>query len=76
MLLFVCCTPIQENKKKSYIPKPNSTDYNPEARLNELGINLGTPSYPVANYVNVVRTGNLLFLSGKGPLQPNGKNIM
>ena len=25
--------------------------------------------------MNVVRTGNLLFLSGKGPLQANGKNI-
>jgi enamine deaminase RidA (YjgF/YER057c/UK114 family) len=41
----------------------------------ELGITLGSPSDPVANYVNVVRTGNLLFLSGKGPLQSNGKNI-
>src|SRR5213075_1302973 len=28
---------------------------------------LGTVSAPVANYVNAVRTGNLLFLSGKGP---------
>jgi len=38
-----------------------------EKRLQELGINLGTVSSPVANYVNAVRTGNLLFLAGKGP---------
>ncbi len=29
-------------------------------------------SSPVANYVNAVRTGNLLFLSGKGPRAVNG----
>ena len=38
-----------------------------EKRLKELGIDLGTMSAPVANYVNAVQTGNLLFLSGKGP---------
>jgi enamine deaminase RidA (YjgF/YER057c/UK114 family) len=38
-----------------------------EARLKELNIDLGEVSAPVANYVNAVRSGNLLFLSGKGP---------
>ena len=38
-----------------------------EQRLKEFGIDLGTVSAPVANYVNAVRTGNLLFLAGKGP---------
>jgi enamine deaminase RidA (YjgF/YER057c/UK114 family) len=38
-----------------------------EQRLKELGIDLGTVSQPVANYVNAVRSGNLLFLAGKGP---------
>jgi enamine deaminase RidA (YjgF/YER057c/UK114 family) len=38
-----------------------------DKRLQELGIDLGTVSAPVANYVNAVRTGNLLFLAGKGP---------
>ena len=38
-----------------------------EARLKELRIDLRPVSAPVANYVNAVRTGNLLFLSGKGP---------
>lgn len=38
-----------------------------EKKLKELKIDLGTVSAPVANYVNAVRTGNLLFLAGKGP---------
>ena len=38
-----------------------------EKRLKELKIDLGTVSAPVANYVNAVRAGNLLFLAGKGP---------
>lgn len=50
-------------------------DYNPELKLKEMGITLNTPSSPMANYVNAVRTGNLIFLSGKGPLKPDGKNI-
>ncbi|MCM4172695.1 RidA family protein [Arenibacter sp. TNZ] len=50
-------------------------DYNPEEKLKELGISLMDPSAPVANYVNAVRSGNLIFLSGKGPLQSNGENI-
>lgn len=46
-----------------------------EARLKEKGIVLTTPGKPVANYVNVVRVGNLLFLAGKGPTKPDGSNI-
>jgi enamine deaminase RidA (YjgF/YER057c/UK114 family) len=38
-----------------------------EKRLKRLGIDLGKVSSPVANYVNAVRAGNLLFLAGKGP---------
>ena len=38
--------------------------YNPEARLRELGLSLPSPSPPVANYVNAVRVGNLLYLAG------------
>jgi enamine deaminase RidA (YjgF/YER057c/UK114 family) len=43
-----------------------------EKKLKALGIDLGKVSSPVANYVNAVRTGNLLFLSGKGPREVNG----
>ena len=50
-------------------------EYDPEAKLKELGIELPTPSAPVANYVNAVRTGNLIFLAGKGPKQADGTYI-
>ena len=51
----------------------------PEQKLKQLGIDLGAVSAPVASYVNAVRTGNLLFLAGKGPrpdasgARPKGK---
>jgi len=44
-----------------------------EARLTELSITLPQQSTPVANYVGAVRTGNLLFVSGHGPLRTDGK---
>jgi enamine deaminase RidA (YjgF/YER057c/UK114 family) len=46
-----------------------------ETKLKEKGIVLTTPSNPVANYVNVVRVGNLLYLAGKGPLGADNKYI-
>jgi enamine deaminase RidA (YjgF/YER057c/UK114 family) len=50
-----------------------------EQKLKQLGLDLGPVSAPVANYVNAVRTGNLLYLAGKGPradatgVRPTGK---
>ena len=49
--------------------------YDPDARLAELGIELPTPPSPVANYVNGVQTGNLIFLAGKGPKRADGTEI-
>ena len=46
-----------------------------ETRLKEKEIVLPEAQKPVANYVNVVRVGNLLFLAGKGPTKPDGSNI-
>lgn len=43
-----------------------------EQRIKELGIVLPSGSAPAANYVNAVRTGNLLFIAGKAPLPENG----
>ena len=47
----------------------------PEQKLKELGIELPEIAPPVANYVNVVRSGNLLFLAGKGSQNPDGSRI-
>lgn len=46
-----------------------------EAKLKEKGIVLTTPGKPIANYVNAVRVGNLLYLAGKGPTKADGTNI-
>lgn len=43
-----------------------------EARLRERGITLPPVPQPAGNYVHAVRTGNLLFLSGKGPFTSDG----
>jgi enamine deaminase RidA (YjgF/YER057c/UK114 family) len=45
----------------------------PEEKLKQLGIVLAPVTPPMANYVNAVRTGNLLFLAGKGPGPAKGK---
>lgn len=45
----------------------------PEEKLAQKGITLPEVSKPIANYVNAVRVGKLLFLSGKGPQAANGE---
>ena len=47
----------------------------PEEKLKAKGIELTTPGKPVANYVNAVRVGNLIYLAGKGPSKPDGTYI-
>lgn len=44
-----------------------------DAKLAELGITLPNPTPPLANYVPVVRTGNLLFVSGQVSIDAAGK---
>lgn len=41
---------------------------NPEQRLEELGLLMPPPPAPMAAYVPAVRTGDLVFVSGQGPL--------
>lgn len=40
-------------------------EYDIEKKIKKLGIELTTPAKPVANYLGAVKTGNLVFLSGK-----------
>lgn len=44
-----------------------------DQRLDELGITLPPVPDAAGNYVHAVRTGNLLFLAGKGPRGSTGK---
>lgn len=47
-----------------------------EDRLIELGIELPAPSDPRGAYVPAVRTGNLVYLSGAGPVRPDGTFVV
>ncbi len=73
-LLIFSCGDAQKTKDVEVL-KAKTGDFDPEAKLKELGIVLPDVSAPVANYVNSVRTGNLVYLSGKGPLKEDGKYI-
>lgn len=63
---------IMKDQSEKQSPEPG---YDPEAKLRELQITLPVPPSPVANYVNGVRTGNLIFLAGKGPKRADGSEI-
>ena len=57
------------------MPAVAQDDYDPEARLVSLGIELGDPAPPLANYVHAVTTGGLVFLAGHGPEQSDGTYV-
>ena len=46
-----------------------------EDKVKELGLDLSSPSAPVAAYVPAVRTGDLVFLSGAIPVRADGSRI-
>ena len=43
-----------------------------EQTLKDKGLQLPDVPGPAGNYVHAVRTGNLLYLAGKGPFDPDG----
>jgi enamine deaminase RidA (YjgF/YER057c/UK114 family) len=47
----------------------------PEARLKELKLELPPAPKPVAKYKTAVQIGNVLYVSGHGPLKLDGKMI-
>jgi enamine deaminase RidA (YjgF/YER057c/UK114 family) len=48
----------------------------PETRVQELHLTLPAPPKPVAKYKTAVLAGNMLYVSGHGPLKPDGKMIV
>jgi enamine deaminase RidA (YjgF/YER057c/UK114 family) len=50
--------------------KPGESPYD---RLKALGITLPPPPAPIANFVTHVAEGKLLFLSGQGPTEADGR---
>ena len=72
---FILAISLITGCKKQTNTETELMNYNPEERLKELNITLPEPPKPVANYVNGVRTGNLIFLAGKGPRRADGTEI-
>ncbi|MEN8248737.1 MAG: RidA family protein [Bacteroidota bacterium] len=71
LMITAACQPVQEDESKVV----DLYDYDVEEKIASLGIELKEPGKPVANYVNSVRTGNLVFMAGKGPQKPDGTNV-
>lgn len=46
-----------------------------EQKLTEMGVVLYELPAPTANFVRAVRSGNLVFLAGHGPMKPDGTSI-
>lgn len=71
ILLLVIMSCSSEN---SSIKLESKTDV--YEKLDALGIELGAPRTPSANYVLAVQSGHLVFLSGHGPDRPDGTQVV
>lgn len=58
------------------VTRDGSRLVNAEQRLKEIGINLPAPPQPFGSYVEAVRTGDLLFLSGMLPTEGHGAKFI
>lgn len=74
-LIALQCKPGPTAREEKQVTEAADPTYDPEGRLKELGISLKSPAPPVANYVNAVRSGNLIFLAGKGPTTATGELV-
>lgn len=72
-LFFACAKP--QPTENQIIKKTPPANYDPAAKLAALGIELPEAASPVANYVNTVRVGNLIFLAGKGPKKDDDEYV-
>ena len=83
LLLFlaiaISCNPKKDNTGEeingTVLGQSIPEDYDPEKNLKALGIKIYKLSEPKANYVHAVRSGNLIFLAGKGPSNETGESI-
>ncbi len=79
LALTVSCTTDGKSEgkevKMEIIKEKIPEGYDPEKNLVGLGIQFEEISAPLANYVNSVRVGNLIFMAGKGPKGADGETI-
>jgi len=72
LVIFHSCQPNVEKENKTL----KLYDYDIEERIKSLGIELVEPAKPIANYVNSVKTGNLVFMAGNGPGKSDGTFVI
>ncbi len=75
LLLFLGCTDNAPAPDAGALPTTSRAGDDVEARLDTLNITLPTLGVPQANYVHAVRTGDLVFLAGKGPTRADGTRV-
>jgi enamine deaminase RidA (YjgF/YER057c/UK114 family) len=75
LLLVACESATPDDASIAKAQSGEVTSGQIDAKLAELGIKLPEASSPVANYVNAVTTGKLVFLAGKGPKKADGTYI-
>ncbi len=76
LITLYSCAPEQAGNSTTIIEKEVALyDYDVEEKIKSLGIILKEPGKPVANYVNAVTTGNLVFMAGKGSGTKEGELI-
>ena len=46
-----------------------------DAKIQELGLELPAPQVPAGTYMPVVQVGNLIYVSGHGPLHADGTQV-
>jgi len=79
ILFLFACKPLPETEEKEEnpdAPQEEMVPYtDPNESLQEMGIVLPIIGRPVGNYVNVVRTGRLLYTAGKVPIDSAGNYV-
>lgn len=70
LIAFSCTVSVDNIKEEEQ--QADLYSYDVEEKIAEMGITLTEAPAPVANYVNSVRTGNLVFMAGKGPSKAEG----
>lgn len=77
--LLLCCFALVACDQAVEPVPASTTSVSPaedaEANLAALGIALPDLATPAANYVHAVRSGNLVFLAGKGPTRADGSRV-
>ena len=72
LMYIAACQPAQQEEvKEASVAQEGDI----EQKLQDMGVELYDLPAPAANFVRAVRTGNLVFLAGHGPVTPDGHYV-